>query len=144
MAVPREPGDPVRRGWSEDDRLLHASMADELPPRQSIPDDLEGPPQADPEMAEAPAGPGRIATYAVAALLVVFAVLYGMTQNSPIASNPPASNTAANTQASPPVRNVTPGPNTQPGATTGAAPSKPAQAPAPTTPGAAGPGTTTR
>jgi hypothetical protein len=143
MAVPREPGDPAHGGWSDEDRLLHASMASELPPpRRSDPDDLEGPLQADPEMAETSAGPGRIAAYAVAALLVVFAVLYGMTQNSPTASNPPASSTAANTQASPPVRNVTPGPNTQPGTTTGAAPSRPAQAPA--TPAAAGPGTTTR
>lgn len=148
MTVPREPGDPARGGWSEDDRLLHASMANEIPPRPSDRDDLEGPLQADPEMAEMPAGPGRIAIYAVAALLVVFAVLYGMTQNntSPTntASTPPAAHTAANAPASPPARNATPGPNAQPGTTTGAAPGHPAQPPAPAAPSAAGPGATTR
>lgn len=77
MTVPREPGDPGRPGWPDDDLEVYL--------------------RSDPELAEGPSGFGRIAVYAVAALLIVGAVLYGMNQNgTTTATNPPA-NTAANT-----------------------------------------------
>ncbi|MGO9357848.1 MAG: hypothetical protein ACLP1D_09245 [Xanthobacteraceae bacterium] len=108
MTVPREPGDPGRPGWPDDDLEVYL--------------------RSDPELAEGPSGFGRIAVYAVAALLIVGAVLYGMNQNgTTTATNPPA-NTAANTPNPPPIRNVTPGPNSRPGTTTGSAPATPAPA----------------
>jgi hypothetical protein len=90
-----------------------------------------------------------MAVYAITAILIVCAVLYGMSQSGTnTASNPLApANTAANSPSSPlpPVRNVTPGPNTQPGTTTGSASDNPALAPDnPANPAAASPGETTR
>jgi hypothetical protein len=148
MTLPREPGRPL---YSDDDKKrLRADMASEMPPRRSrYDDDLADPSQADPELVEGPAAFGRMAIYAIAAILIVCAVLYGMSQNGTnTASNPPPpANTAANTPNSPPppVRNVTPGPNTQPGTTTGAATGNPSPAPNnAANPSAAGPGATTR
>jgi hypothetical protein len=140
MAVSREPGDQGRPSSSDDEQRLRTSMANELPPRRSsLDDDLYGDLQADPEMAEGRASYGRIAIYAVAALLVVCAVLYGMSQNdtntaSNGTSQSPSVTTSENASKPPlpPVRDVTPGPNSQPGTTTGAAPNAPAT-PAPKT-----------
>jgi hypothetical protein len=149
MTLPREPGRPLYS--NDEDKRLRANMASELPPRPSrFEDDLDGPLQADPELAEGPAGFGRIAIYAIAAILIVCAVLYGMSQNgtNTAANPPPPANTAANAPNPPlpPVRNVTPGPNTQPGTTTGAATGNPSPAPDNNmaNPSAAGPGATTR
>ncbi|WP_315833253.1 hypothetical protein [Bradyrhizobium prioriisuperbiae] len=121
MAFPREPDDAYR------------SAQNEMPPRPSRFDDEL---QRDLEMSEGPAGSGRMATYSIAALLIVGAVLYGIahTSTTDTASTtppPPASNTAANTPAPlpPPARDVTPRPNTEPGTTTGAAPSATPKAP---------------
>jgi hypothetical protein len=109
MAYPREPDDENIR------RRAEAGQSRNVPPRQSrFSDDM----QPDLELTEGPASSGRIAAYAIAALLIVGAVLYGIAHtstNSPSAGNipPPASST---------VRNGTPGLNSQPGTTTGVAP----------------------
>jgi hypothetical protein len=90
--------------------------------------------QVDPELAEGPASGGRIAMYAIAIVVVVGAVVYGM--NSSAIHQAGTSSTAQNTtQSSPPaappgMRDVTPRANTAPGVTTGAAPTQPAQPPA--------------
>ena len=95
--------------------------------------------QMDPELAEGPAGGGRIALYAVGIAVVLGAVFYGL-NNSSIkeASTTPAANPATTAQntttASPPAappgtHDVTPRANSQPGTTTGAASSTPNPAP---------------
>lgn len=106
--------------------------------------------QADPELAEGPAGGGRIAVYAVAIVALLGVVFYGlnsgMTPNNDArtasqSSSPPTQDTAlkapaptnniADSNSRPPVapgvRDVTPT-NTEPGVTTGSAPARP-QAP---------------
>jgi len=139
MTVPPEPGDYNRPDWSDEDQRLRASMASELPSRQSL-IDREDFLQADPVMVEGEASYARIAVYAVAALLVMCVVLYGMGNNrgNTTASYPQATADKMAANPAPPVRNVTPGPTTQSGTTTGAASSTPAQAPSPglTAPGA--------
>lgn len=72
----------------------------------------------------------RVALYAVAVLALVGALFYGMsTATNESASNPPASTMAQRPATPPPpVRDVTPRNNTEPGMTTGAAPSQPAPA----------------
>src|SRR5438128_823195 len=92
---------------------------------------IEGDFQVDPELAEGPASRTRVALYAVAILAVLGALFYGLNaannstetaSNTPTATAP--SNMAQSTPSSqPPARNVTPGPNTSPGTTTGQAPS---------------------
>jgi hypothetical protein len=97
-------------------------------------DRMEGEFQADPELAEGPASRTRVALYAVAILAVLGALFYGLNaanNSSQTASNAPTSAAPSNMAQStpqPPVRNVTPGPNTSPGVTTGQAPSAPAPA----------------
>jgi len=93
--------------------------------------------QIDPELAEGPASSSRIALYAVAIAVVLGAVFYGL-NNSSIkeASTTPATTAQNTTPASPPaappgMRDVTPGANSQPGMTTGAASSTPKPAPNP-------------
>ena len=95
-------------------------------------DRMEGEFQADPELAEGPASRTRVALYAVAILAVLGALFYGLNaanNSSQTASNTPTSaapSSMAQSTPQPPVRNVTPGPNTSPGVTTGQAPSAPA------------------
>ncbi len=125
MTVQSEPGDFNRPGWSEEDQRLRASMAGEDPMRSSR-IDREDALQADPIMVEGEASRVRIAVYAVAALLIMCVVLYGMGNNR---SNTVASSPVATAPANNMARNVAPGPNAQPGMTTGAAPRTPAQAP---------------
>jgi hypothetical protein len=97
-------------------------------------DRMEGEFQADPELAEGPASRTRVALYAVAILAVLGALFYGLNaanNSSQTASNAPTSAAPSNMAQSapqPPVRNVTPGPNSSPGVTTGQAPSTPAPA----------------
>jgi hypothetical protein len=100
--------------------------------------------QVDPELAEGPAGGGRIALFAVGIAVVLGAVFYGLNSSSvhQAGTSSPAQNaapaTAQNTApisppAAPPgMRDVTPRANTGPGTTTGAAPAQtpPPQAPA--------------
>jgi len=74
----------------------------------------------------------RVALYAVAVLALIGALFYGMSTatNNDTASNPASTNMAAQKPATPPpaVRDVTPRPNSEPGTTTGSAPSTPAPA----------------
>ena len=122
MADDRFPNDPYRPNLADDEYSRAARRDANL--------------QADPELGEGPASSGKIALFAVAVALVLGAVFYGLNNSSTTnqASNTPASQTAqtqpTNPAAPPGVRDVTPRSNTEPGVTTGAAPSRPA----PTTP----------
>jgi hypothetical protein len=97
-------------------------------------DRMEGEFQADPELAEGPASRTRVALYAVAILAVLGALFFGLNaanNSSQTASNTPTSaapSSMAQSAPQPPARNVTPGPNSAPGVTTGQAPSAPAPA----------------
>lgn len=76
----------------------------------------------------------RIAIYAVAVVALIGALIYGMSSatNTDTASQQTPGTTAQQTApASGPIRDVTPRSNTQPGMTTGAAPTQPAPAPSP-------------
>lgn len=90
--------------------------------------------QMDPELAEGPAGGGRIAMFAVAIALVLGVVFYGL-NNSAVINQTGTASTAQNSSTSPPpappgMRDVTPrGNNTEPGTTTGAAPARPQNPP---------------
>jgi len=127
MADERFPNDPYRPNLADDEYVRAARRDADL--------------QADPELGEGPASSGKVAVFAVAVALVLGAVFYGLnnTSTSNQASNAPATQTAqqtpANPAAPPGMRDVTPRTNTEPGVTTGAAPSRPA-APAPDTPAA--------
>ncbi len=132
MADDRFPNDPYRPGLSDDEYVRAARRDTELQP--------------DPELGEGPASSGKIALFAVAIALVLGAVFYGLNNTSTNqASNQTPAQTAqtqpANPAAPPGMRDVTPRNNTQPGVTTGQAPS-PQPAPkapqtAPNNPGAA-------
>ncbi len=104
--------------------------------------------QMDPELAEGPAGSGKIALFALGIALVLGAVFYGLNRSSmhPSATSSTAQNTAPATAqntaptsppAAPPgMRDVTPRASTSSGVTTGAAPSQvppPASPPSSTT-----------
>jgi hypothetical protein len=83
------------------------------------------------ELSDVPASSGRVALYAIAILAVLGALFYGLNtanNSSQTASNPSAPSRMARTtpDSQPPIRNVTPGPNSSPGTTTGAAPATPA------------------
>ena len=98
-------------------------------------DRMEGEFQADPELAEGSASKTRVALYAVAILAVLGALFYGLNaanNSSQTASSTPTatapSNMARTTPGQPPVRDVTPGPNSSPGTTIGQAPTAPAPA----------------
>ena len=121
MADDRFPNDPYRPNLADDEYSRAARRDANL--------------QADPVLEEGPASSGKVAMFAVAVALVLGAVFYGLNNSSTTqASNTPASQTAqtqpTNPAAPPGVRDVTPRSNTEPGVTTGAAPSRPA----PTTP----------
>lgn len=130
MANDHVPNDPYRAG--DPDAPYRTK------PRSDPADDraarLDNELQMDPELAEGPAGRGRIALYAVGIAVVLGAVFYGL-NNSSIkeASTTPATNPAATAQntkpASPPA--APPRANGQPGTTTGAASSTPNPAPNP-------------
>ncbi|MHC4047772.1 MULTISPECIES: hypothetical protein [unclassified Bradyrhizobium] len=119
MADDRFPNDPYRPNLADDEYLRAARRDADL--------------QADPELGEGPASSGKVALFAVAIALVLGAVFYGLnnTTTGNQASNTPASQTAqtqpTNPAAPPGMRDVTPPRNnTEPGVTTGAAPTKPA------------------
>jgi hypothetical protein len=121
MAI--NPDDPYRSNLTDDEIRRQARLDNELQP--------------DPELAEGPASGGKVAMFAIAIAVVLGAVFYGLnnTTVNQAGTTPPAS-TAQNTQnterTSPPtgMRDVTPRPNTDPGATTGAAPARPQAPPA--------------
>ena len=122
MANERIPNDPYRTGLSDDN----------FGRQQRYDEDM----QVDPQLQEGPASSTKIALFAVGIAIVLGAVFYGLNNTSvkEAQTTPPAQ--TAQQQSSPQapngMRNVTPGPNSQPGTTTGMAPSHPtAPQPAP-------------
>ena len=118
MAKQHIPNDPYQTGLSDDDYDRAARLDTEV--------------QADPELAEGHASRGRIALYAVAIIVVLGAVFYGLNHaGTDQASTTPPAQTAqthpASPQAPPGMRDVTPHANSQPGVTTGAATNPPTQ-----------------
>lgn len=128
MAYERDPQDPFRPA-RRDEPMSNAPLRDnELQP--------------DPELSEGPASPARIALYAVVAAVLLGAVFYGLNSGQQTGTSPATQSTSTSTpksdrgaanpnladQSKPPVapgvRDVTPS-NTQPGVTTGAAPTQP-------------------
>ena len=103
----RFPNDPYRAPLTDDDVRRQARLDNELQP--------------DPELAEGPAGGGRIAMFAVAVAVILGAVFYGLNNTSIHQAG--TSSTAQNTAqeqapAAPPgMRDVTPRSNAQPGMT---------------------------
>jgi hypothetical protein len=129
MAQPRNPDDPHR---SADDPYRSSSN----PYRSNVTDDeirratrLDNELQPDPELAEGPAGGGRIAMFAIAIAVILGAVFYGLNNSSIHQAG--TSSTAQNTQQGTPpaapsgMRDVTPRANSDQGVTTGAAPARP-------------------
>jgi hypothetical protein len=125
MADERNPDDRFRFNLTDEGIRRQTRVEDEL--------------QADPELAEGPAGSGRVAMYAIAIAVIVGALFYGM-NNTPVeragtsstAQNAaPPQNTAQTPSPAAPqgMRDGTPGaisaPNAAPGVTTGAAPARP-------------------
>jgi cell division protein FtsN len=116
MSNERIPNDLYRPSRAGDDLRDPARLDNDLQP--------------DPELAEGPASGSRIAMFAVAIAVVLGAVFYGLNNSSvqQAGTAPVAATAQNNTQppAPPPgMRDVTPGANTQPGMTTGAAPARP-------------------
>jgi hypothetical protein len=120
-----DPNDPYR-----------ANPRDEELRRQARFDSLDNELQPDPELAEGPASGTKVAMFAVAVAVVLGALFYGLNNSSVNqASTTPPTQTAQTQPAKPAgappgMRDVTPGPNSQPGMTTGAAPAQPAAPPA--------------
>src|SRR6267154_1728349 len=116
------PNDPYRDPITEEEIRRQARL-----------NNLDNELQADPELAEGPAGGAKIAMFAIAIAVVLGAVFYGL-NNTTInqAGTTPPSQTAqtqpANPASPPGMRDVTPKSNTQPGMTTRAAPASPAPA----------------
>jgi len=123
------PNDPYR-----------ANLTDEEIRRQARLNSLDNEIQSDPELAEGPASGAKIAMFAIAIAVVMGALFYGLNNTSVNQAGTEPSSKSAQTQptnpAAPPgMRDVTPKSNNQPGTTTGAAPQRPAPAPAaPTAP----------
>jgi hypothetical protein len=114
MANERIPNDPYRTGLSDDN----------FGRQQRLDEDM----QVDPELQEGPASSTKIALFAVGIAIVLGAVFYGLNNTSvkEAQTTPPAQTAQrTNPQAPPGMRDVTPGPNSQPGTTTGMAPSHP-------------------
>jgi hypothetical protein len=129
MAHQPTPNDPYRPGPADENLNRQSRLDNEL--------------QADPELAAGPANGTRVAMFALAIAVVLGAVFYGLNSTSMNpAGTTPSGQTAqtqpANPPAAPPgMRDVTPGPNTAPGTTTGAATNRPTPpAPNPTGTGA--------
>src|SRR5512137_123790 len=113
MANERIPEDPYRSGLSDDDFNRSSRYHRELPPLDRDFDDRAS-------------SSGKFALFAVAIALILGAVFYGLNNTSTHqATNPPPAQTAQG----PAQGNVTPRVNTEPGQTTGAAPSQPAMPP---------------
>jgi hypothetical protein len=121
MAYPINPDDPYRTNRADDEISRPVLRDGEL--------------QTDPELEEGSTSGGRIALYAAGAAVVLGLLFYGFNNTSMHeAGTTPASQSAQTEPASPPaappgMRDVTPratdSPNTNPGTTTGAAPTRP-------------------
>ena len=119
-----DPNDPYR-----------ANLTDDEIRRQARFNSLDNEVQPDPELA-GPASATKVAMFAVAVAVVLGALFYGLNNTSMNqASTTSPTQTAQQSQspnpaAAPPgMRDVTPKPNSQPGVTTGAAPTQPGTAP---------------
>ena len=124
MANQRLPNDPYDPGRVSDP--YRSGLSDEV----GRPARFDTEMQADPELDDGPASSGKIALFALGIALVLGAVFYGLNNTSVHeAQTAPPTQTAqtapANPAAPPGMRDVTPRPNTEPGTTTGAAPSNP-------------------
>jgi hypothetical protein len=116
------PSKPSRPTLGDDDLRRAARLDNEM--------------QADPELAEGPAGGGRIALFALGIAVLLGAVFYGLNNTSvhqagtsSTAQNAPPTTAQNAAPTSPPpappgMRDVTPRANTTPGTTTGAAPAQ--------------------
>src|SRR6185437_16243523 len=107
MANEHIPNDPYRTGLSDDNF--------------GRPQRFESDMQVDPELQEGPASSSKIALFAVGIAIVLGAVFYGLNNSSvkEAQTNPPAQTAQQTSPQTPPgMRNVTPGPNSQPGMTT--------------------------
>lgn len=113
-----QPTDPDRAPASEDEMRRQAPRDNELQP--------------DPMLRESAQNGPKVAMFVVAIAVVLGALFYGLNHaGTNQASTEPSSRTAQTQPASPPagMRDVTPKKNTDPGVTTGAAPSRPATPP---------------
>ncbi len=109
MAYPN-PNDPFRSSWSDDERRRAADYDNLL--------------QTDPELAERPAGTGRIAVYAFGVAILLGLVFYSLNNSSVNqgGTTPQTAQSQSGTPATPPgMRDVTPRANTGSGVTTGSA-----------------------
>ena len=113
--IPNDPYDPYRSGLSDDNFGRPSRFETDMQP--------------DLELEEGQASSGKIALFALGIALVLGAVFYGLNNTSvhEAQTAPPtvAQSQPAAPQAPPGMRDVTPRPNTEPGTTTGAAPSNP-------------------
>jgi hypothetical protein len=116
--LPNDPYDPSRSGLSDDNFSRPTRFDTDMQP--------------DPELGEGPASSAKIALFALGIAIVLGAVFYGLNNTSVHEAQTAPPKSVAQTQpavpqAPPGMRDVTPKPNTQPGTTTGAAPSTPPQ-----------------
>lgn len=125
MAIERNPNDPY--GAAGNDEVLR---------RRSEQFDTEL--QADPELAEGPAGGGRIALFAIALVAILGVVFYGLNNSSTAPETTPTAQTAP---ASPSSGGTAQAPRAPTGQTTGSSmrPAEPAAPPAATNPAPAAP-----
>jgi hypothetical protein len=123
MAIERNPDNPDRL----DNPISPDPYTAEMRSRPPFEQDL----QVDPELAEGPASNAKIALFALGIAIVLGAVFYGLNNSSVNPQNAATTPTPATAQnsaptsppAAPPgMRDVTPRANSQPGTTTGAAP----------------------
>jgi hypothetical protein len=117
MAYQPDPNDPARAG-----------LTDEEIRRQARLNGLDNEMQADPVLAEGQPGGAKVAMFAVAIAVVLGALFYGLnnTTVNQAGTTPPNQTAQTTSPAAPPgMRDVTPRANTEPGTTTGAAPSRP-------------------
>jgi hypothetical protein len=111
MSNERIPNDPYRSGLSDDKFGRPQRFEDEL--------------QVDPELQEGTASSSKIVLFAIGVAVVLGAVFYGLNNTSVHEAQTPPPAQTAQTQPNGNTPATTPAPNTQPGMTTGSAPSRP-------------------
>lgn len=115
MTNERIPNDPFRSGLSDGEF--------------GRPQRFEGDMQVDPELQEGPASSSKIALFAVGVAIILGAVFYGLNNSSVKEAQTGVPAQTAQQQTSPQapagMRDVTPRANTEPGTTTGSAPTRP-------------------
>jgi len=125
MAIERNPNDPYSAAPTNDELLRRRA------------DQFDNELQADPELAEGPAGGGRIALFAIALVAILGVVFYGLNTSS---TSPDATPNAQTTPASP-SGGTARAPRAPAGQTTGSTmrPAQPASPPAMNNPAPAAP-----